>query len=209
MNIITYNAFVDEMEKIAAGAVNLRAVGDVAKRGGKRVLDAVREGWHAGADVPGRGWLGTGYQASPTDSRLHKVIEGVTSLGGTTKYLPVGPKALTVGFTGLALPGAIKKEDPTGEGKSRLERVGSLAGGTVAGLASAKMGLIPALAIGAGGDIAGGTIGRVLSPRRRVLQAPPPEAAQQVAPRCGRNQRRYRLLRQECPLTLKHSREYL
>lgn len=181
MNVVMFDAFVDEMEKIAlavpgGSASVLSKGGDLLRKGGQRLGRAIKEGWEAGADVPGRGWLGSGYQAKPTDSMFSKAFEGVTSLGGTTKYLPVGPKAMTVGFTGMALPGAVSKEDPTGEGRSRAERVGSLAGGTVAGLASAKMGLVPAIAAGMGGDFVGGRAGRLLSrkPKRPVSVAAPP-----------------------------------
>jgi hypothetical protein len=44
-------------------------------------------------------------------------------------------KALTVLPAALAMPGALKKEDPTGQGRSRVERLGDVAGQTVGGLA--------------------------------------------------------------------------
>lgn len=44
-------------------------------------------------------------------------------------------KALTLAGPALAMPGALAKEDPTGQGRSRAERMTGLAGNTAASLA--------------------------------------------------------------------------
>ena len=77
------------------------------------------------------------------------------------KILFVG--LLTVGFTGLALPGALSSEDPMGEGRSRAERLGGLAGNTVGGLAGGTLGTSLAKkftsAVGPRAGIAGKVLG--------------------------------------------------
>lgn len=184
MNPKTLISFVDEMVKIsefdktAAGrqlinASRMKRGVEAMKRLGKKGVKSIREGWEYGSDIPGHGWLGAGYQAPKDAGLLHKGFEGVTSLGGLTKYLPVGPKSMTLGFTAASLPGALRKEDPSGEGRSRVERMGGVLGGTVAGLAGARTGIIPSVAIGMAGDYAGSRLGRLVSPRRPGGVPPP------------------------------------
>ena len=156
MNITMIRGFSDELEKIAFMAnVGTKIVNTI-----KPVGKYLQKGWNAG------GWMGAGKQGPGA-------FESVTSLGGLTKHLPVGNKSLTVGFGALQAKDAIKKEDPTGQGRSRAERMGSLVGGTAAGLAGMNMGLVGGMATGIGGDIVGGKLGKLVGGKRR-----PPPAAQ-------------------------------
>lgn len=68
---------------------------------------------------------------------------------------------------------ALPKEDPTGRGRSRAERVGSLVGGTAAGLLTMPhtrfmWGFPLGIAASVGGESIGGRIGRLVSGRRRA-----------------------------------------
>lgn len=79
---------------------------------------------------------------------------------------------------------ALRKEDPSGKGRSRAERVGRLVGSTSAGLLTlpyTRFGLgIPVNLAGTlAGEAVGSRIGRMLGPRRNPAQAPP---LQQIQP---------------------------
>lgn len=52
---------------------------------------------------------------------------------GWTQGGPLG-KALTVGLPLMQMPGALKDEDPTGQGRSKVERVGDVAGQAAGGM---------------------------------------------------------------------------
>ncbi len=103
------SAFADELMKIAT--VNTI---------GSRVGHMLHAGWHGldakGAPVEGAGWM----------------------LGnkGWRSKVPLGGKSTTIATTALQLPMALGKEDPTGRGHSRLERITGLAGNTIGGLAA-------------------------------------------------------------------------
>ena len=143
-------------------------------------LRGLKEGWNYGGQVmkggkltyetasklPGKGWLGVGKQGEGA-------WETATSLGGATKYLPVGPKALTVGFAATELPAAVAEEDPTGEGRSRAERIGNFAGNLGGGLIGAPHGMSGSVAGSMLGSYAGGKAGKVLKGRKPAQ--PPPE----------------------------------
>lgn len=90
-----------------------------------------REGWHnpMGGGVPQA-------NAAPAGSfsARHPGWMGSSKRWGK---IPVGMKSMTVGMTALQLPGALKTEDPSGQGKSRAERVADLGGQTVGGLTAA------------------------------------------------------------------------
>jgi hypothetical protein len=119
-----------------------------------------------------RGWTGAGGK-------------GVTSLGGATKYLPVGQKGQMALIGAAGIPGVVDaaKATPTGEGAA-LERGGRLLG-SVGGMAlSGGLGLVPALGLWLGAEHAGSRAGRVLDRIRaggtagQALTAPSPEEAQ-------------------------------
>lgn len=134
---VTREAFADELTKIAFDAASARA--------------AMHAGWHGldhkGSTVEGSGWM----------------------LGnkGWRSGTPLGGKTLTVASTGLMLPGALAKNDPRGQGRSRTERLMGLAGNTAGGLigTGALMRTIggkhPIIANVAGG-LLGGSLGEKL-----------------------------------------------
>lgn len=78
----------------------------------------------------------------------------------------VGNKGLTVGMGALSARDAIKKEDPSGEGRSSTERLMGAGVGTAAGLATMKMGFLPSMAIGIGSEYGAGRAGRLISGRK-------------------------------------------
>lgn len=206
MNRVTTLAFIDELQKISgAGREALKIVGEAAKgvvsKGGK----VLAEGWqHMGKapvaepwrTVRGHGWIGSGYTPHPEAGIPGKILEGVTSLGGgipmgggrrtkgLTAYLPVGQKALLTAGAATQLPGALKKEDPSGKGRSRTERLGGLAAGTATGIATSRLGMVPAIAAGLAGEAAGAGAGRLVRHRKPMPQGTGGYSApvQQAAP---------------------------
>lgn len=147
MNIDTLNAFADELVKIAssADAVAQTVVNQVNERQGLRAkaLDALRTGWH-GTGPEGSPtrmtWMGQGLAPAETRAQMGpigKAFDTATSLGGATKYLPVGAKSMMALGTAMMLPQVLSKEDPTGQDRSRLERGTGFAANTVGGLAGA------------------------------------------------------------------------
>jgi hypothetical protein len=208
----TFNAFSDELKKIAGLADIAKGVGRWAKTApkwiqtgwekpvglyekathevpqmvaGKNVMKKVPLKNEAGEQVwhnrPDATWMGRGNgpQDAPWKDRT-----------GVTKYLPVGDKAIYTGLTAAALPGAMKKEDPQGAGRSRAERVSGLAGSTLGALAGMGAAAhLPMKGLGITRSIIGGLGGSLLgermatSPFRHSRKAEMPAVApQQVAP---------------------------
>jgi hypothetical protein len=112
-----------------------------------------------------RGWDTYGEMAHPTA----KATRGWMGSSNWSKYIPIGPKSLTVGLGAATAPAAFAEEDPSGEGKSRGRRIGGWLGstlGSVAGSMPMKAGLagvVPILGATAagqyGGEIIGGKLG--------------------------------------------------
>jgi hypothetical protein len=135
MNDIMRAAFADELTKIAGLKTQLQG--------------AVNAGWHGhnaqGVPVDGAGWR--------------------FSEKGWGRKLPLGGKSMTLATTALQLPGALGREDPTGRGHSRAERVTGLAGNTLGGMAAtgalmrtalgAKHPIIASMVGGIGGGLMG------------------------------------------------------
>lgn len=132
---VTRAAFSDELKKIAALKTQL--------------LGAVNAGWHGhnaqGVPVEGAGWMlgNKGWRAG----------------------LPLGGKSMVIASTALQLPHVFGREDPTGRGHGRLERLSGLAGNTVGGLAStgalmrSRLGAKHPIVAGILGGLGGGIIG--------------------------------------------------
>jgi hypothetical protein len=98
-------AFADELTKISQDM-------------GARMRAAMHAGWN-GLDHNGKAMEGTGWALGNS---------------GWKSKVPLGGKALTAVTTGMMLPGAIAKNDPTGRDRSRAERVMGLAGNTIGGM---------------------------------------------------------------------------
>lgn len=171
MNTVMRAAFADELNKIAG----LRT----------GIADAVSAGWHGTKDNPQR-WMGEGLKVTPSMGRLGKAYEYASSLGGATKYLPVGAKSLAVAGTALMLPHILKKEDQTGQGRSRLERLSGFAGNTLGGLAAtgvlARSGIKSPFGMMAAG-IVGGLAGEQLSTTPWALKRKVTHRLQRELPR--------------------------
>ena len=205
MNSVTMRAFRDEMTKIAI----LDYVGN-----------AVRTGWHGpdASTTHGRAllrndpeleqtWLGhgridkikepgtaaraVGAAKYKSMGRAGKAFENVMSLGGATKHLPVGAKPLMALSTATMLPGAVSKEDPSGQGRSRAERISGLVGSTAGGLfgvgAMLNSGKFGPTASNFAGGIGGSMLGERLftAPWRHRRERMQAMQAQQTAPQGG------------------------
>lgn len=150
MNDVTIQAFSDELVKIA--------LFQGVKNG---FVNTLREGWHGSLDPnsPDRTtWFGKGRQISPGSGRVARMAEEMSSLGGATKALPVGGKSMMALGTGLMAREALRPVDPTGQNRSRAERLSGLAANTVGGLVGSAFGtrLRPGLLGSLGGGLVGG-----------------------------------------------------
>jgi len=88
---------------------------------------------------------------------------------------------LMLAGTAASVAGAVPKKDPTGRQESRLTRGMRAGAGFATGLAAAKHGIIPGIALGVAGDVAAGYAGRRIDKMRKyappgAVQAPPPES---------------------------------
>ncbi len=133
MRAATLRAFRHELTKLALVADPY----ELPQPGLRGAWDA---GWH-GLGPKGSSsrqtWTGQGL-ATPAErvgmGRVGRALDTVSSLGGLTKYLPVGTKTLMVAGTALQAKDALKPEDPTGQDRSRTERLTGVGGGFVGGV---------------------------------------------------------------------------
>jgi len=95
---------------------------------------------------------------------------------GIGRHLP-GSKALTVGTSAMLLPGALKKNDPSGKGESRAQRIGRLVGSTAGSLIGTPFHLSGTLAGGILGEQAGNLAGKVVN-KVTGYKKPTPQPAQ-------------------------------
>ncbi len=178
--MIEFRSFGDELVKIAFF--------NTLRRG---FSSALKAGWHGTphnpvSALPGKGWLGTGAMITPDMGATARGFEHMTSLGGATKYLPVGPKSLMVLGAGLEAKEALKSQDPAGLQRSRAERLTGAAGNLGGGLlgAGAMAHLMPRSTVFA--PVVGGVLGSAIASRAasapfqalRRWRRPSPVAAQ-------------------------------
>lgn len=134
MRAMNLRAFRDELTKIAT----------VAPPVAPESLPGFRGMWNAGwhgvgpkGSMTRQTWRGQGL-ATPAEraamGRFGRGFDTVTSLGGATKYLPVGTKAMMAAGTALQARDALKAEDPSGQGRSRTERMTGVGGGFLGGV---------------------------------------------------------------------------
>lgn len=141
MNSKTFLAFGDELTKIAF--FEKVSIG---------FIQALKEGWHGSPEQIARGegqsWFGKGpnMRLRPQAdgslkplSRAGRAWQRISSLGGMTRILPVGGKSMTVLPAVISAPSLLKKEDPSGQQRSRAERVLGFAANTVGGLAGSAL----------------------------------------------------------------------
>lgn len=177
MNSDTFLAFGDELVKIAFFQ-KLR----------KGFTQALRDGWHGTQKQidsgQGATWFGKGRIIKPGMGANARRMEEALSLGGLTRALPVGSKSLMALGTGLMAREALRPQDPSGQQRSRAERVSGLAGNTLGGLAGA--GFASRLVPGSGfiAPIIGGMVGAHTG--EKVMTAPfkhqQPQPAQMQQP---------------------------
>lgn len=154
----TFLAFGDELVKIA-----------FYKKLVKGFTGAMKEGWH-GTKANPQSWFGQGRQVTPGMGPMARRWEEASSLGGLTRALPVGTKSLMALGTAMAAKDALRPTDPTGQDRSRAERVTGLAAETAGGLAGSAMAMrmMPGSKFLA--PIAGGLLGSKVT--RDVATAP-------------------------------------
>jgi predicted RNA-binding Zn-ribbon protein involved in translation (DUF1610 family) len=161
-----FDALADEMEKISKSV--MRNVGSRIKTTGK--------GWgNALATAPGRtvGAVGD-LLTSPVKTMKqgwHATWKDPKMSGGA---LGKGMFALGTLASGAAV---VPKNDPMQRGESRLTRASRFVGSTALGIAGMKRGILPSIALGIGGDVAGGYVGRAIDRARGRPTIKPTEAA--------------------------------
>ena len=143
------NAFGDELEKIAFIRQAVRT-GFKAFRSGSGVGGAMRAGQKSARFAAREAKFNKSLIRRPNEGAIgHAMRKGWADVGGAhsnkggwmgakdswRKNLPVGGKSMAVGFTAMGVPSAVKKEDPTGRGRSRTERLLQLGAGTLGGIA--------------------------------------------------------------------------
>ena len=120
MNSVMLHAFRDEFEKIALLG---------------RVGDYIGEGWHGPADDPNH-WTLQPKALPPNAGMLSRGWEAVKR----KVPIPLGSKALTVAFAAPEVYHALQSHDPTGQERSRTERLSGFAGSTLGGMGGAAAG---------------------------------------------------------------------
>ena len=160
-----YAAFADEMDKIAGSFLaNLghqikltaggaaRSTADWAKTQPKEIGSAVADHMHP--------------------------ISAIKKSWNQSKWM--GMKGLTAAGAAMEGADAIKKKDPTGQGRGRGERLGGAAAGIASGLVTMRHGFVPAVATGLAASYAGGKAGKKIDKMMKyappgAAHAPPPE----------------------------------
>jgi hypothetical protein len=158
MNRITITAFFDEMYKIKEASM-LRNVGSGLLNFGKKVGNNVSN------TVKGFG--------SPIDS-MKAGLQDATA-GATT-----GRRVFNTGMMGLGaaitLPEAVSAEDPSGEGRSRVERMSGWVGDQAGSLIGSPHGWVSGQLVGGmSGRLVGSTVGKAVDKVRGYEPPKPPQ----------------------------------
>ena len=170
MHLRTLQAFGEELEKLASGrfatglspkdmarmlekdAAFLQNVGNRIVSFSRGVGENIGQGVYNTVVSPGaglkEGWKHTLHH--PTEGMLSSFRKGGSHLG---KVMAVG----MVAGTAMGANDLRKKNDPSGQGRGRMERVGEFAGQTLGGITGAPHHIMGGLAgMYAGGKILGG-----------------------------------------------------
>lgn len=172
-----FNAFEDEMEKIArfrAAGKFARGVFENVKRtvkGFKTPIQSMKEGWHYDGAPSNKWWKGK------------KPGGAWTGEGKVTSKLPIGPKSLTVAGGVVTLPEAVSEKDPSGQGRSRTHRMARWAGSQAGGLIGAPHGFSGAMVGGLIGEGAGAASGSVYDSLKRKRPTAIPKNVEGKQPR--------------------------
>ena len=158
--MIDFTAFIDEVEKIKEAGF-LQNVGSFVSRHAQGI---------------GKNLAGTAGTVLRPGQAMR---EGMKATVDSMKTPGWGGKintALLVGGTGLMIPSVVKKEDPSGQGASRIARGARFAGGTIGGIMATPFGLSGGIAGGIAGDAVGKRVGSAID-RVRGLRKTPAQAA--------------------------------
>jgi hypothetical protein len=158
--------FADEMGKIAASTSFMQNVGNKLTSWGKSLASTPRRTAQAVGDIV----------ESPSGALRHGWNE---TWGPKVGF---GGKAMFVGGTALQAADLARDGDITGRGESRMTRGMRLVGGTIAGTAGMKRGILPSIALGIGGDVAAGAVGRKIDKARGYKPKPKAGAISDHAP---------------------------
>ncbi len=171
----TLQGFIDEMEKISGVTQNVGMPTSFASRVASGVANWGKGlgnnlvGTAAGFANPIKG-LKAGWEMTKNDIRTgHPAITGLVLLG-----------------TAMDAKDALQKEDPSQMGRSRVQRVAKLIGGTAGGIIGTPFGLSGGIAGSMAGEAAGGLVGKGidrLRGRRPNVQLPMNFQQQPLPPR--------------------------
>lgn len=169
------HAFRLELESIEKHAAFLQNVGTNignTLKGFTTPVQSLKKGWEVG------GWSQGGESRNMLAAGLPVGARGKNWAGGKGigRHLP-GGKALTVATGLMMAPEALKKEDPTGRGRSRAERIGSFIGNQAGGLIGTPYGLSGAIAGSLVGEGAGKVVGKAFNKITGKKKKKPEQAA--------------------------------
>lgn len=184
MNQDMVRGFSDEMESI------VKTSGGVLKEVGSRIVNTLRSAPEAASlalrSAPSAIASYTYKAPNSIASNIANTVRGFKNpianasegLRESIKWAPGNRlnSAMFVGGTALGVPGVVKKEDPTGEGRSRLRRAATFAGETAGGLVGFKHGLSGNIAGTLLGHAAGSMAGKGIDKARGYK---PPRGAKQ------------------------------
>jgi hypothetical protein len=172
------------IEHLQNKGVSLSQVIKDNKLSGADIQKLTPHGLHAHGLTRGQNMSALGHQIKQTfsggvkgsASNVYSALKrGMTEGGGgfrggvgtKMRYLPMGAKATAMTSSLPELRNALKKEDPTGQGRSQTERigraVGSVAGGLLGNLpgsVTSRLGMVGGIAGGMGATMLGSEVGK-------------------------------------------------
>jgi hypothetical protein len=183
-----YHGFADELTKIALGYQ--QNLGIPILQTGRGVLNRAA-GWigqkavQAGKDLasaPMRTFKATGESLIHPAKTFKQGWKATWNPAVKGKGEAFTNKAFFLAGTGMQGATAIAKNDPTGRDESRLTR-GMRAGvGAATGIMGMKRGVLPSIALGIAGDVAGGAAGRRIDKARGYVPKPKKTAPDPMMP---------------------------
>lgn len=173
-----FNAFDDELRGIVKEAIDPAMIRRGAAAGGK-FLRSAADVVSGNKNTIRQNLTGAGRALkNPVEGFKAglKHIKGEFSSGGNVS------KAMLVGGTALGAPEVMAKDDPRGQGRSRVHRGIQAAASTVGGVITAPFGLSGGLAGSAVGDVVGHQVGKTVDRFRGLRRATPTPTTAMVPP---------------------------
>lgn len=158
--MISFEAFSDEMEKIAKSGKAVSWVGKHLKGIGRNLKGAATDLMSPVKSVKREvGSAKKDIESALSGKKKHPLDISKKGRSNKARNRRLLGHGLNLGMTGLMAHSALKKDDETGEGQSRTKRIARLAGSTLGGLATARRGFTGGILGSVVGDQAGKLVG--------------------------------------------------